>query len=181
MGFSSSARNIPERCAFRTSTNAPQPQKQVEAVKTAARQPKERNNCNLAQPSATKPTLAEQRTPGQTPVVKEPAASTTPPAARTLPKEKPLVSSLREAPSAPKSDTTQFALPEIKTKEYVRRKRRKQHLLKDSDGNIGNISEDSETFSPAIRTRETVRQQQNLHVSHSAEQKQLVMPQIRIR
>ena len=40
---------------------------------------------------------------------------------------------------------------------------------------------DSETFSPVIRTRETVREQQKLHVSHSAEQEQPVMPQIRTR
>ena len=40
---------------------------------------------------------------------------------------------------------------------------------------------DSKTFSPVIRTRETVREQQKLHVSHSAEQAQPVMPQIRTR
>ena len=40
---------------------------------------------------------------------------------------------------------------------------------------------DSETFSPAIRTRETVREQQKLHVSHSAEQEQPALPQIRTR
>ena len=40
---------------------------------------------------------------------------------------------------------------------------------------------DSETFSPVIRTRETVREQQKLHVSHSAEQEQPVIPQIRTR
>ena len=161
--------------------NAPQPQKQAEAVKTAARQPKERKNCNLAQSSATKATLAEQRTPGQAPVVKEPAAPTTPPAARTLPKEKPHNSSLREAPSAPKSDSTQFALSEIKTKEYIRKKRKKQNHLKEEVVKIENQNLDSETFWPAIRTRETVRQQQNLHVSHSAESDQPVMPQIRTR
>ena len=160
---------------------APQPQKQAEAVKTAARQPKERRNCNLAQPSATKPTLAEQRTPGQAPVGKEPAAPTTPPATRTLPKEKPHNSSLREAPSAPKSDTTQFALPEIKTKEYIRSRRQKQNFLKEEASGIENITADSETFSPAIRTRETVREQQKLHVSHSAEQEQPALPQIRTR
>ena len=160
---------------------APQPQKQAEAVRTAARQPKERRNCNLAQSSATKATLAEQRTPGHAPVVKEPAAPTTPPAARTLPKEKPLVSSLREAPSAPKSDTTQFALPEIKTKEYIRKKWKKQNHLKEEVVNIENQNLDSETFSPVIRTRETVREQQKLHVSHSVEQEQTALPQIRTR
>ena len=40
---------------------------------------------------------------------------------------------------------------------------------------------DSETFSPVIRTRETVREQQKLHVSHSAEQEQSALPQIRTR
>lgn len=40
---------------------------------------------------------------------------------------------------------------------------------------------DSETFSPVIRTRETVREQQKLHVSHSAEQEQPALPQIRTR
>ena len=62
-----------------------QPKKQVEAVKTDARQPKERNNCNLTQLSATKSTLAEQRSLGQSPASTElsaPATTpTTPPAA----------------------------------------------------------------------------------------------------
>ena len=40
---------------------------------------------------------------------------------------------------------------------------------------------DSETFSPVIRTRETVREQQKLHVSHSAEQEQPALQQIRTR
>ena len=40
---------------------------------------------------------------------------------------------------------------------------------------------DSEIFSPVIRTRETVREQQKLHVSHSAEQEQPALPQIRTR
>ena len=169
--------------------NAQQPKKQVEALKTAARQPKERNNCNLTQLSATKSTLAEQRPFGHAPVVKRPAAPATtpttppvvPPSARTLPKEKPLVSSLREIPAALKPDTTQFALPAIKTKEYIRKKRKKQNLLKEEASSIENTIADSETFSPVIRTRETVREQQKLHVSHSAEQAQPVMPQIRTR
>ena len=108
--------------------NAQQPKKQVEAVKTAARQPKERNNCNLTQLSATKSTLAEQRPFGHAPVVKRPAASATAPtaqpSARTLPREKPIVFSPREPLATPKTDTTQFALPAIKTKEYVRKKRK---------------------------------------------------------
>ena len=165
--------------------NAQQPKKQVEAVKTAARQPKERNNCNLTQLSAAKSTLAEQRPFGHAPVVKRPAApATTPtvqPSARTLAKEAPLISSLREPPAALKPDTTQFALPEIKTKEYIRKKRKKQNLVKEETSSIGNAAADSETFSPVIRTRETVREQQKLHVSHSAEQEQPVMPQIRTR
>lgn len=165
--------------------NVQQPKKQVEAVKTDARQPKERNNCNLTQLSATKSTLAEQRPFGHAPVVKRPAApATTPtvqPSARTLPREKTPVSSLHEQPVTPKTDTTQFALPEIKTKEYIRKKRKKQHLLKEEASGIEDMLTDSETFSPVIRTRETVREQQKLHVSHSAEQEQPVMPQIRTR
>lgn len=128
---------------------------------------------------------AEQRSLGQSPASTEPSApATTPtvqPSARTLPKEKPLVSSLREIPAALKTDTTQFALPEIKTKEYIRKKRKKQHLLKEEASGIEDMLTDSETFSPVIRTRETVREQQKLHVSHSAEQAQPVMPQIRTR
>lgn len=165
--------------------NAQQPKKQVEAVKTAARQPKERNNCNLTQLSATKSTLAEQRPFGHAPVVKRPAApATTPtvqPTARALPKEKPFGLSLREPPAALKPDTTQFAHPEIKTKEYIRKKRQKQNFLKEEASGIEDMLTDSETFSPVIRTRETVREQQKLHVSHSAEQEQPALPQIRTR
>ena len=128
---------------------------------------------------------AEQRSLGQSPASTEPSApATTPtvqPSARTLPREKPPVSSLREPPAALKPDTTQFALPEIKTKEYIRKKRKKQHLLKEEASGIEDMLTDSETFSPVIRTRETVREQQKLHVSHSAEQEQPVMPQIRTR
>lgn len=128
---------------------------------------------------------AEQRSLGKSPASTEPSApATTPtvqPSARTLPREKPPVSSLREIPAALKPDTTQFALPEIKTKEYIRNKRQKQHLLKEEASSIENTIEDSETFSPVIRTRETVREQQKLHVSHSAEQEQPALPQIRTR
>ena len=165
--------------------NAQQPKKQVEAVRTAARQAKERNNCNLTQLSATKSTLAEQRPFGHAPVVKKPAmpatAPTVQPSARTLPREKTPVSSLREPPAALKPDTTQFALPEIKTKEYIRKKRKKQNLVKEETSSIGNAAADSETFSPVIRTRETVREQQKLHVSHSTEPEQSALPQIRTR
>ena len=96
-------------------------------------------------------------------------------------REKPSASSLREIPAALKPDTTQFALPAIKTKEHIRKKRKKQHLLKEEASGIEDMLTDSETFSPVIRTRETVREQQKLHVSHSAEQEQPVMPQIRTR
>ena len=165
--------------------NAQQPKKQAEAVKTAARQPKERNNCNLTQLSATKSTLAEQRPLEQSPVITEPSApATTPtvqPSARTLPREKPIASSPREPLATPKPDATQFALPAIKTKEYVRKKRKKQHLLKEEASGIEDMLTDPETFSPVIRTRETVREQQKLHVSHSAEQEQPALPQIRTR
>ena len=128
---------------------------------------------------------AEQRSLGQSPASTEPSApATTPtvqPSARTLPREKPIVSSPREPLATPKPDPTQFALPEIKTKEYIRKKRKKQHLLKEEASGIEDMLTDSETFSPVIRTRETVREQQKLHVSHSAEQAQPVMPQIRTR
>ena len=128
---------------------------------------------------------AEQRPLVQASSSAEPTApataSTIPPAARTLPREKPPVSSLREIPAALKTDATQFALPEIKTKEYIRKKRKKQHLLKEEASGIEDMLTDSETFSPVIRTRETVREQQKLHVSHSAEQEQPALPQIRTR
>ena len=128
---------------------------------------------------------AEQRSLGQSPASTEPSApATTPtvqPSARTLPREKPIVSSPREPLATPKPDTTQFALPAIKTKEYIRKKRQKQNFLKEESSGIENTITDSETFSPVIRTRETVREQQKLHVSHSAEQAQPVMPQIRMR
>jgi len=134
---------------------------------------------------AVKAKPAEQRSLGQSPASTEPSApATTPtvqPSARTLPRERPPVSSLREPPAALKPDTTQFALPEIKTKEYIRKKWKKQNLLKEEASSIENTIADSEIFSPVIRTRETVREQQKLHVSHSAEQAQPVMPQIRTR
>ena len=104
-------------------------------------------------------------------------APTVQPSARTLPRETPLVSSLREIPAVLKTDTTQFALPAIKTKEYIRKKRKKQNLVKEETSSSGNAAADSETFSPVIRTRETVREQQKLHVSHSTEPEQPVMPQ----
>lgn len=128
---------------------------------------------------------AEQRSLGQSPASTEPSVpATTPtvqPSARTLPREKPPVSSLREPPAALKPDTTQFALPEIKTKEYIRKKLQKQNFLKEESSGIENTITDSETFSPVIRTRETVREQQKLHVSHSAEQEQPALPQIQTR
>ena len=128
---------------------------------------------------------AEQRSLGQSPASTEPSVPATPPtvqpSARTLPREKPIVFSPREPLATPKTDTTQFALPAIKTKEYIRKKRKKQNFLKEEASSIENTIEDSETFSPVIRTRETVREQQKLHVSHSAEQEQPALPQIRTR
>ena len=127
----------------------------------------------------------EQRSLGKAPASTEPSASaTTPtvqPSARTLPREKPIVFSPREPLATPKTDTTQFALPAIKTKAYIRSRRQKQNFLKEEANGIENITAYSETFSPVIRTRGTVREQQKLHVSHSAEQAQPVMPQIRTR
>ena len=140
---------------------------------------------SVKEKSAVKANPAEQRSLGQSPASTEPSApATTPtvqPSARTLPREKPIVSSPREPLATPKPDTTQFALSEIKTKEYIRKKRKKQNLLEEETSGIGNIDVDSETFSPVIRTRETVREQQKLHVSHSAEQEQPALPQIRTR
>ena len=128
---------------------------------------------------------AEQRLLGQAPAITEPSvpatAPTVQPSVRTLPREKPIVFSPREPLATPKPDTTQFALPEIKTKEYIRKKRQKQNFLKEEASGIENTITDSETFSPVIRTRETVREQQKLHVSHSAEQEQPALPQIRTR
>ena len=128
---------------------------------------------------------AEQRSLGQSPASTEPSApATTPtvqPSARTLPREKPIVFSPREPLATPKTDTTQFALPAIKTKEYIRKKRQKQNFLKEESSGIENTITDSETFSPVIRTRETVREQQKLHVSHSTEPEQSALPQIRTR
>ena len=143
---------------------------------------------SVKEKSAVKAKPAEQRSLGQSPAITEPdVPATTPttptvqPSARTLPREKPIVFSPREPLATPKTDTTQFALPAIKTKEYIRKKRKKQHLLKEEASGIEDMLTDSETFSPVIRTRETVREQQKLHVSHSAEQEQPALPQIRTR
>lgn len=140
---------------------------------------------SVKEKSAVKAKPAEQRLLGQAPAITEPSvpatASTVQPSARTLAKEAPLISSPREPPAAPEPDTTQFALPAIKTKEYIRKKRQKQNFLKEEATGIENITADSETFSPVIRTRETVREQQKLHVSHSAEQEQPALLQIRTR
>ena len=140
---------------------------------------------SVKEKSAVKAKPAEQRSLGKAPVSTEPSApATTPtvqPSARTLPREKPIVFSPREPLATPKTDTTQFALPEIKTKEYIRSRRQKQNFLKEEANGIENITADSETFSPAIRTRETVREQQKLHVSHSTEPAQPALPQIRTR
>ena len=140
---------------------------------------------SVKEKSAVKAKPAEQRLLGQAPAITEPSvpatAPTVQPSARTLPREKPIVFSPREPLATPKTDTTQFALPEIKTKEYIRKKWKKQNLLKEEASSIENTIADSETFSPVIRTRETVREQQKLHVSHSAEQEQPALPQIRTR
>ena len=140
---------------------------------------------SVKEKSAVKAKPAEQRLLGQAPASTEPSVpATTPtvqPSARTLPREKPPVSSLNEQPVTPKTDTTQFALPAIKTKEYIRKKRQKQNFHKEESSSIENTITDSETFSPVIRTRETVREQQKLHVSHSTGPEQSALPQIRTR
>ena len=156
-----------------------------DAPRTAERQPKVRKDYCPVQVAEKIPAQAKKQPLGQSPAITEPAVlatpPTTPPSARILPREKPPVSSLQKIPAALKTDTTQFALPEIKTKEYIRNKRQKQNLFKEETGGIEDTPANSETFSPVIRTRETVREQQKLHVSHSAEQEQPVMPQIRTR
>ena len=140
---------------------------------------------SVKEKSAVKAKPAEQRLLGQAPASTEPSvpatAPTVQPSARTLPREKPIVFSPREPLATPKTDTTQFALPAIKTKEYIRKKRQKQNFLKEESSGIENTITDSETFSPVIRTRETVREQQKLHVSHSTEPEQSALPQIRTR
>ena len=156
-----------------------------DAPRTADRQPKARKDYGPAQMAEKIPAQAKKQPLGQSPAITESAMTattpTTPPSARILPREKPPVSSPQEIPAALKPDTTQFALPEIKTKGYIRSRRQKQNLLKEEANGIENITADSETFSPVIRTRETVREQQKLHVSHSAEQEQPALPQIRTR
>ena len=148
-------------------------------------QPVRELRSSVKEKSAVKAKPAERRSLGKAPASTEPSAPATTPtvqlSARTLPREKPIVFSPREPLATPKTDTTQFALPEIKTKEYIRKKRKKQNLVKEETSSIGNTAADSETFSPVIRTRETVREQQKLHVSHSAEQEQPALPQIRTR
>ena len=149
------------------------------AEKAAHRLPKTKSEPKQPQQPTAAP---KEYTPQSHAQVKPPATTpTVQPSARTLPREKPIVFSPREPLATPKTDTTQFALPAIKTKEYIRNKRQKQNLLKEEANGIENITADSETFSPVIRTRETVREQQKLHVSHSAEQEQPALLQIRTR
>ena len=148
-------------------------------------QPVRELRSSVKEKSAVKAKPAERRSLGKAPASTEPSAPATTPtvqlSARTLPREKPIVFSPREPLATPKTDTTQFALPEIKTKEYIRNKRQKQNLLKEEATGIENITADSGTFSPVIRTRETVREQQKLHVSHSTGPEQSALPQIRTR
>ena len=172
--------SVKEKSAVKARQNAP---------RTADRQPKAWKDYSPVQMAEKIQTQAKKQPLGQSPAITEPDVPATtpttppavPPSARTLPREKPIVSSPREPLVTPKTDTTQFALPAIKTKEYIRSRRQKQNFLKEEANGIENITADSETFSPVIRTRETVREQQKLHVSHSAEQAQPVMPQIRTR
>ena len=168
--------SVKEKSAAKARQNVP---------RTADRQPKAWKDYSPVQMAEKIQTQAKKQPLGQSPAITEPSApATTPtvqPSARTLPREKTPVSSLHEQPVTPKTDTTQFALPAIKTKEYIRKKRKKQHLLKEEASGIEDMLTDSETFSPVIRTRETVREQQKLHVSHSTEPEQSALPQIRTR
>ena len=161
--------SVKEKSAAKARQNVP---------RTADRQPKAWKDYSPVQMAEKIQTQAKKQPLGQSPAITEPDVPATtpttppavPPSARTLPREKPIVFSPREPLATPKPDATQFALPAIKTKEYVRKKRKKQHLLKEEASGIEDMLTDSETFSPVIRTRETVREQQKLHVSHSAEQ-----------
>ena len=168
--------SVKEKSAAKARQNVP---------RTADRQPKAWKDYSPVQMAEKIQTQAKKQPLGQSPAITEPSApATTPtvqPSARTLPREKTPVSSLHEQPVTPKTDTTQFALPAIKTKEYIRKKRQKQNLVKEESSSIENTITDSETFSPVIRTRETVREQQKLHVSHSTEPEQSALPQIRTR
>ena len=168
--------SVKEKSAAKARQNVP---------RTADRQPKAWKDYSPVQMAEKIQTQAKKQPLGQSPAITEPSApATTPtvqPSARTLPREKTPVSSLHEQPVTPKTDTTQFALPAIKTKEYIRKKRQKQNFLKEESSSIENTITDSETFSPVIRTRETVREQQKLHVSHSTEPEQSALPQIRTR
>lgn len=172
--------SVKEKSAAKARQNVP---------RTADRQPKAWKDYSPVQMAEKIQTQAKKQLLGQSPAITEPDVSATtpttppaaPPSARTLPREKPIVSSPREPLATPKTDTTQFALPEIKTKEYIRKKRKKQKLFKEETSSIENAAADSETFSPAIRTREAVREQQKLYVSHSTEPEKPVMPQIRTR
>lgn len=76
-----------------------------------------------------------------------------------------------------KTDISHFELPEIKTKEYVRKQRKKQDISERKATGIDSAARDSETVLPVIRTREAVREQENLHVSHTPEPKQMSAPQ----
>ena len=95
-------------------------------------------------------------------------------AIRKLPKMNSKAST-QESSAVPKMDATQFALPEIKTKEYIRNGRQKQNFLKEEASNIKNTSADSEIFSPVNHTRETVRKQREFRISHSTDKP--VVPQ----
>ena len=172
--------SVKEKSAAKARQNVP---------RTADRQPKAWKDYSPVQMAEKIQTQAKKQPLGQSPAITEPDVPATtpttppavPPSARTLPREKPIVSSPREPLATPKTDTTQFALPAIKAKEYIRKKRKKQNLLIEETSSPGDAAADSETFSPVIRTRETVREQQKLHVSHSAEQEQPALPQIRTR
>lgn len=97
------------------------------------------------------------------------------------PKDHPQRIPVREQSVPQRADATCSALSEIKTKEYVRKQRKKQDISKRNATDIGNAARDSETVLPTIRTREAVREQQSLHVSHAPKPEQTAAPQIRTR
>lgn len=94
------------------------------------------------------------------------------------PKNHPQRVPVREQAIPQRADATCSALPEIKTKEYVRKQRKKQDISKRNATDIGNAARDSETVLPAIRTREAVREPETLRVSHTPKPERTAKPQI---
>lgn len=151
------------------------------AEKTLHKQPKARSNPRPE--SRTEPTAKRERpqsTQYPTSAPREDAAVSERSAHR--PQAQPRVRHpVQEQFVSFKTDISHPALPEIKAKEYVRKQRKKQNISERKAAGIGSTAGNSETVLPVIRTREAVREQQNLHVSHTPESEQMSTPQIRTR